>query len=145
MRHRIVTATAAAVLAISMSPAVANAGPVRIDRVQYDSPGSDRGSNPSLNAEWVVIKNFGNRARQLRGWTLRDKAGHVYRFGTFRLRPGRSVKVHTGSGRNSRTDRYWKQDWYVWNNDGDKATLKNKSGRRADTCSWGDGPGVTGC
>ena len=145
MRHRIVAATAAAILAITVSPAIANAGPVRIDRVQYDSPGNDTGSNPSLNAEWVVIKNFGRRAKQLRGFTVRDTAGHVYRFGRFKLRSGRSVKIHTGSGRNSRTDRYWGQDFYVWNNDGDKATLRNKNRQRVDTCSWGDGSGTTGC
>ena len=145
MRHRLITAIAAAGLAISLSPAVANAGPIRIDRVQYDSPGDDTGSNPSLNAEWVVLKNFGNRAKQLRGWTIRDQTGHVYRFGTFKLRPGRSVKIHTGSGTNSRRDRYWRQDAYVWNNDGDKATLKNKGGTRMDTCNWGDGDGDTNC
>ena len=145
MRHRIVTALAAAGLAISISPAAANAGPIRIDRVQYDSPGDDHGSSPSLNDEWVVRKNFGNRAKQLRGWTVRDTTGHVYRFGTFKLRTGRSVKIHTGSGANSRTDRYWRQDFYVWNNDGDKATLRNNSGTRMDTCNGGDGDGNTGC
>jgi len=53
--------------------------------------------------------------------------------------------VHTGSGTNSRTDLYWRQNGYVWNNTGDKATLKNSAGVVVDTCSWGDGAGFTSC
>jgi hypothetical protein len=53
---------------------------IRITKVQYDSPGSDYGSNSSLNAEWVKIKNTGGKRKNLDGWTLRDKAGHVYHF-----------------------------------------------------------------
>src|SRR5512144_2428373 len=106
---------------LTISSAAAAGSPVRITYVQYDSPGSDTGSNASLNAEWVRIKNFSNTRKSLAGWTLRDPAGHVYRFGTYRLRAGRSVRIHTGSGTNTRTDRYWHSNWYVWNNTGDKA------------------------
>jgi hypothetical protein len=59
----------------------------RIVKVQYDSPGSDSGSNSSLNAEWVKIKNNGSKGKTLDGWSLRDKAGHVYHFGNFKLKP----------------------------------------------------------
>ncbi len=118
---------------------------VRITRAQYDSPGSDTGSNSSLNAEYVVLKNTGNRAMSLTGWTLRDTAGHVYRFGTFKLRAGRAVTVHTGSGGNTGGHRYWDADGYVWNNDGDRATLKNRSGSVIDRCSWSGGSTATSC
>jgi hypothetical protein len=30
----------------------------------------------------------------------------------------RVVKIHTGKGANSQTDRYWGRGWYVWNNTG---------------------------
>lgn len=53
--------------------------PIRFAQVLYDSPGSNGGSNPSLNAEWFVLKNNGQR-RSLTEWTVRDAAGHVYRF-----------------------------------------------------------------
>jgi Lamin Tail Domain len=142
--------TALAVAGLAPGPTTAaepdqRVGPIRITGVSYDSPGSDTGSNPSLNAEWVAIKNNGSRARQLRGWTLRDPAGHRFRFPRYTLRPGRTVKVHTGHGRRSPRHLYWGQDWYVWNNDGDRATLRNRYGRVIDRCSWGDGDGTATC
>ena len=118
---------------------------VRFSRVQYDSPGDDTGSNSSLNAEWARVTNYGAKARTLTGWTIRDPQGHVYKFPTFKLRAGKSVRLHTGSGTNTATDLYWKQAFYVWNNTGDKAILKNKAGTRIDVCKWGDGSGVTNC
>jgi hypothetical protein len=65
----------------------------------------------------------------LTGWTLRDRAGHVYRFRYIRLGPGHSVTVHTGKGDNRSGQRYWGQGYYVWNNDGDRATLRSGSFR----------------
>jgi hypothetical protein len=38
-------------------PAQAAPATVYIYKVYFDSPGSDRGSNPGLNAEYVVIRN----------------------------------------------------------------------------------------
>lgn len=72
----------------------------------------------------------------LTGWTLRDADRHVYRFGTFRLRPGRTVTVHTGSGDDSRKHLFWGMDNYVWNNDGDTAILKDAGGARVDRCRY---------
>lgn len=112
------------------------ASPVRISGVQYDSPGSDRGGNLSLNAEWVRVTNYSSSAKTLAGWTLRDRSNHVYRFGTYRLGAGKSVRVHTGRGANTATNRYWGKGWYVWNNDTDRATLKNASGVTVSTKSW---------
>jgi hypothetical protein len=140
-----IAAVAAAVSIPFLSLDAQAASPVRFSRVQYDSPGRDTGSNASLNAEWVRVTNHANQARTLTGWTIRDPAGHVYRFPTFKLRPGRSVQIHTGSGRNTATDLYWRQDSYVWNNTGDRAVLRNRAGDRVDTCRWGDGSGTTAC
>jgi Lamin Tail Domain len=151
MRKLAITTITTALALSAIAPAAAadpedeRVGPIRITRVSYDSPGDDTGSNPSLNAEWVAIKNAGHHARQLRGWTLRDTAGHVFHFPRYVLRPGRTVKVHTGSGSGNRRHLYWGQGWYVWNNDGDRATLRNRSGRLIDRCSWDDGGGVTRC
>jgi hypothetical protein len=52
------------------------------------------------------------------------------------LRPGATVKIHTGKGTNTAYHRYWGRGWYVWNNTGDKATLRNKAGTVKDTCAW---------
>jgi len=134
-----------AAVAVTLIFVSAASAAIRITKVQYDSPGSDTGSNSSLNAEWVKIKNTGSHAKTLTGWTLRDTSSHVYHFGSFRLGAGSSVQVHTGSGSNTRHDRYWGSGWYVWNNTGDTAKLKNRSGRLIDRCSWGDGSGVKYC
>ena len=72
-------------------------------------------------------------------WTLRDKAGHVYTFaGVLRLRAHKDVKIHTGRGRDTRTDRFWGKRAYVWNNDADTATLKSGTGSVKSRCSYSD-------
>jgi hypothetical protein len=105
-------------------------------KIQYDSPGTDTRTNASLVAEYVTIKNVGASARSLTGFTVRDAQNHVYKFGTFTLKGGKSVRLHTGSGTNNSTDRYIGSRAYIWNNGGDKATLKNRAGTTLDTCSW---------
>ncbi|NHI20737.1 lamin tail domain-containing protein [Phycicoccus endophyticus] len=117
--------------------APADAGsPVVISAVRYDSPGADRGGNKSVNAEYVKITNRSRSARSLTGWTLRDRTGHTFRFPAFTLRAGRSVLVHSGKGRATAKDRYFGLTWYVWNNTGDTAVLKNRAGKTVDTCRW---------
>jgi hypothetical protein len=112
------------------------ASAVRIGTVQYNSPGSDTGSNASLNAEWVRITNHSSVTKTLTGWTLRDTSSHVYKFGTFKLGAGKSVRIHTAKGSNTSADRYWGKGWYVWNNTHDKAILKNSAGTTVSTRSW---------
>jgi hypothetical protein len=69
----------------------------------------------------------------------------VYKFGQEQLGSGKSVRIHTGKGQDTRRDKYMDRGWYVWNNTGDTATLKNKGGQVVDRCRWGDGPGFTRC
>jgi Lamin Tail Domain len=109
---------------------------IKITKIYFDSPGADTGSNTSLNAEWVQIENTGTTRKTLTGWTLRDTSHHVYKFPTFKLGAGKSVKVHTGKGSNTATNLYWKLDDYVWNNDGDTAKLRKKDGSLVDLCSY---------
>ena len=112
---------------------------MQIFKIQYNSPGSDNGSNSSLNAEWVQLHNRSGSPITLTGWTLRDTAGHVYTFGTYRIRAHGFVKIHTGRGTNTQTDRFWGRGAYVWNNTGDRATLKNRAGTVIDRCSYSGG------
>ena len=102
----------------------------------YDSPGSDTGSNTSINGEYFTLKNVGTTSKTITGWTVNDAANHVYKFGTFTLGAGKSVTVHTGKGTNTTTTRYWGLAWYVWNNGGDRATLKTSAGTVMDACAW---------
>jgi hypothetical protein len=131
---RIIITAVCGVLLLALVPTAGAA--IRITKIYFDSPGSDGGSKSSLNAEYIKLKNTGATGKYLTGWTIRDTAAHVYRFGTFKLRAGYSVTLHTGSGSNTGTHRYRGMAGYVWNNDGDKATLKNSGGTVKDTCSY---------
>jgi hypothetical protein len=125
-----------AAVAPAAAPTAAAAPCVVIYRVYFDSPGSDTGSNSSLNAEWIKLKNRCSTNKSLTGWTIKDKAGHTYRFGTYTLRAASYVKVHTGKGTNTRTDRYWGKGWYIWNNTGDTAYVRNSAGTLSDSCTF---------
>jgi len=135
IRFILIGATLAAGL-LAGQPSASAAPCVRISKIWYDSPGTDTGSNKSLNAEWIRLRNYCGTAKSLTGWRIRDVANHVYKFGTFRLGGGKYVTVHTGSGTNTAGNRYQGRGWYVWNNDKDTAYLKNALGSLIDTCSY---------
>jgi hypothetical protein len=114
-------------------------GPVRITKIALVPPENDLPvTNRKLNREYVTLRNTSSSARWLTGWILKDKDedGHRYRFQPFRVRPGRFVRIHTGSGRNDRNDLYWNADNYIWNDyDRDKATLRAPRGV-VDSCRY---------
>jgi hypothetical protein len=136
LHHVAVAAVCAAAVVVPALPAEA-APTVRFREVYYNSPGSDTGSNTSLNGEWIQIGNYGSTSRSLRGWTVRDKSGHTYTFGTFTLGARKIVTLRTGKGSNTQSTRYWGLSSYVWNNSGDTAYLRNSAGTSVDSCSWG--------
>ena len=55
------------------------------------------------------------------------------------------MTVHTGTGVTTNLDRFWGQDNHVWNNSGDKATLKKAIRNKVDVCKWSIGSGTTTC
>ncbi|TMR15482.1 lamin tail domain-containing protein [Nonomuraea turkmeniaca] len=137
---------AAVVLPLASTPTQAAIPVVEFVKVYYDSPGSDRGGNTSLNGEYAVIRNTTKKSIQLEKWILRDVTGYKYRFPRFTLKPGKSVTVRTGQGTDSTTTLYWGRKWYVWNNTGDAAGLYRGSDlKKIDTCSWGRGDISTLC
>ncbi|MER5855691.1 lamin tail domain-containing protein [Streptomyces sp. NPDC059688] len=130
---------AAAVGAVALPASAADHHPGRphhnevyISGVQYDSPGRDR----NLNREWVDISNNSRRAVNLDGWTLADEDGHTYTFDHYRLAGRSTVRVHTGFGRDNRTDVFQDRRKSVWDRS-DTATLRNDRGRFVDDASWG--------
>ncbi|MFD7079086.1 lamin tail domain-containing protein [Streptomyces sp. NPDC059918] len=134
---------AGAVVGAAALPAAAQDGRhqqrprVEISRVQADSPGRDDRSNRSLNSEWVEITNTTRDAVNLRGWTLRDADGNRYRFDNVRLAGRATIRIHTGSGRDTRADVFQNSRDYIWGNQSDTATLRDDRGRTVDTESWG--------
>ncbi|MFG2886847.1 lamin tail domain-containing protein [Streptomyces sp. NPDC048297] len=119
-----------------LSTPAAAAGGVVIHRVWFDSPGKDTGSNTSLNAEWVQIRNTSGSAISLNGWILKDASNHKYVFPNVKIGAGKYLKVHTGRGSDTSSDKYQGRRAYVWNNDKDTATLTKASGTKVDSCSW---------
>jgi hypothetical protein len=139
-------ACGAAVAALAAAAPAQAASPIQFGTIRYDSPGTDTRANGSVNGEYVVIKNTGTRSRSLTGWTVRDAANHVYKFGSFTLGAGKSVVLRTGKGTNTSSTRYWGLGWHVWNNTGDKAYLRTSSGASVDYCAWtSKGAGYKAC
>jgi hypothetical protein len=137
--------TAAALLAtlaitaltlLPSTPALATGHRIQIYDIYYNSPGPDTGSNSSLNAEWVRLYNTSGSKISLTGWTLRDAAGHVFKFAAYALGAHSYVRIHTGHGTRTQTDRYWNRNWYIWNNTGDTATLADSHGGTVDSCHY---------
>ena len=142
MKRALVSVSVAVIgaVAFAVTPQTAQkadaAGCVRIYEIYYDSPGTDYGTNTSLNGEWVRLRNVCSTGKSLYHWTLRDAAGHIYTFGSYTLKAYSYVKIHTGKGTNTSTDRYWGRAAYVWNNDKDTAYLRTSAGTLVYTCSY---------
>ena len=129
-------AATAALTLLPSTPAFATGHRIQINEIYYNSPGTDTGSNSSLNAEWVRLYNTSSSRISLTNWTLRDTAGHVFKFATYTLGAHSYVKIHTGHGSKTQTDRYWNTNWYIWNNTGDTAMLRDSSGGTVDSCHY---------
>jgi hypothetical protein len=108
---------------------------VSIAAVRYDPPGRDTRAN--RNGEWLRLTNTGTRAVPLTGYLLRDGDGRSYRFPATRLRPGRSLTVFTGPGRDTARARYWGLPRHVWDNTGrESAQLRDGFGRLVERRTW---------
>lgn len=133
-------AVIAAIPALAVTPVPAQAAdpPLQITMVYVNTPGNDRPvTNAKVNAEYVRVKNNTRRTKILTGFSIVDEANHTFVFPRgSKLRAGATVNVHTGKGTNSAAKLFWKQGYYVWNNDGDKATLRNTRKAALDSCSW---------
>jgi hypothetical protein len=137
IRSILIASLAATGMILSPSqPSASAASCVGIYRIYYNSPGTDTGSNTSLNGEWIQLRNRCSTSRSLTNAKIKDAAGHTYTFGSYALGGGKYVKVHTGKGSNTATNRYQGRSWYVWNNDKDTGYLYNASGTRLDSCSY---------
>ena len=137
-----VLAAGAAVTGLAAPAAAAATPPLRFHGANYDPAGKDVATNAQRNKEWISLVNSGPSAVNLKGWTIRDKANHVYTFGSVSI-PGKGGRLwlHTGSGTNTASHRYWGSGSYIWNNTGDTGYLRNARGTQVDTCAWGNKAG----
>jgi hypothetical protein len=123
------------------SPALAS-GPVKIAKIHYAQTGTN------LNTEYIVFKNKTSSAVQMKGWKIisaPSSDNQHYVFPRTKVPAGGSVTLYTGSGTNSAGRRYWGATTPKWNNDGDKAVLKNAGGTIVDTCQYAGGGTTAFC
>jgi hypothetical protein len=123
------------------SPALAS-GPVKIAKIHYGQTGTN------LDTEYIVFKNRSTRTVQLKGWKVISAPStdnQFYVFPSTKIGPGHSLTLYTGTGSNTATKRYWGAGSPVWNNDGDKAVLKNALGTIVDTCQYVGGGTTAFC
>ncbi|MDM8534303.1 lamin tail domain-containing protein [Clostridiaceae bacterium HSG29] len=84
-------------------------------------------------AEYIVIKNTGNKSVDLSGWRILSVRGEQsFTFSTFTLNSNTSVKVGD-SAKNSDVDFHWLDGRGTWNNSkSDPAELYNAKGELVD-------------
>jgi hypothetical protein len=126
---------------VHAAPALA-AGPVKITKIHYAQSGTN------LNTEFIVFKNTSSVTIRLKGWKVisaPSSDNQRYVFPRTRLRPGHTLTLYTGKGSNGPGKRYWGATSPVWNNDGDKAVLKNRPGTTVDTCQYAGGGTTAYC
>ena len=76
--HRLIALLLAGLLTVGVAgPAAAK---IKIHKIRYDPPGADYASDSQLRAEYIVIRNTGNRRRQLQNWVVKDQDGHGFKF-----------------------------------------------------------------
>jgi micrococcal nuclease len=101
---------------------------IEIVGVEADAPGPD---NENPNGEWIELRNTSSGAVDLTGWVVRDESTrHRYAFADgVVIAAGASLRLFTGTGTDSATERYWgKQGESVWNNNGDTVFVLDASG-----------------
>lgn len=91
--------------------------------------------------EYVEIKNNGPADQVMTGWQLVSVVGaQTYGFPAgFTLGVGQAVRVHSGPAAFSGAGHLYWTDAYIWNNNGDKAELKDDKGQVRDSRCYGDG------
>jgi hypothetical protein len=68
---------------------------VRFVSIQADPPGTDDGSNDSLNQEWVLLKNFSSHAVKMGSYGV--EVGNVRGCGSTPARARTAVTTSTGT------------------------------------------------
>jgi hypothetical protein len=135
------------------SPAEAATPAVRFTTWVADQPGTDRASNTYRNKEYIQIKNVGRTSVTIGGWRVQDRGakGKAYTWqyivprGTV-IKPGATITLRSGTGRNTSTTLYWQKSTYIWNNTGDDAVLRTSAGTLVQKCTYKPVPtGVKKC
>jgi len=115
-----------------------------IEHINHNPHGED--ASDKLNEEFVVLENEGTEKISLSGRTLTDETAtgarrHVYTFPqVVSLSSREKAYVRTGPGEDlfeegkpSKWILHWGRHAFVWNNEGDTATLFDAEGNKVDS------------
>lgn len=87
----------------------------------------------SVDRESIRLENPGEIAVDVGDWTIESDTGETYTFPSdATVAPGESVTVHTGSGTDLGSARYWGRSTPVWN-DAAHATVRESNGDPVDS------------
>lgn len=116
-------------------------GPLKITRLNANAEGDDR---YNLNGEYMRICNISPADQDLKGFSLSDHDGHRYIFPRAFLRPGYTVLLFTGAGKDivqgvDQLRLYWGSRYPIWNNTGDQAFLRDPKGKLIDSVVYRGG------
>jgi len=118
--------------------------PVRIISV-HNRPGGASTAD-KLQDEYLIIRNTGTKAMGIGGWKIKDAQGHEYVFpetlangDDWKLEPHHYLFLVTGPGRDAfyhkthtrpaQYQLYCNRGWFIWNIEGDMATMYDDKGR----------------
>jgi hypothetical protein len=79
---------------------------------------------------------------RIKGWEIisaPSSDNQHYFFPRTKIRAGGTLTLYTGHGTNGPGRRYWGASSARWDNDGDKAILKNRAGTTVDVCQYAGG------
>jgi micrococcal nuclease len=94
---------------------------------RYNAKGDDR---DNVNDEYIEFRNKCAYDVDLTGWTVEDKAGHIYIFPNFIVPDKTKFTLHTGKGTDTANRLYWNRNTPIWNNGGDALTMKMQNGQQ---------------
>lgn len=135
------TVVALGSIALLLAGSASASAAVKIKEIEFNPPGPDTATNAHLNEEYIMFTNTGNTTVMLNHWTVRDAGGNVFRFGPDDRIPAHTdLMIHTGRGSEALLHKYWGLRHYVWDNGGDRATLRRADGSVVDRCRY-SGPG----
>jgi hypothetical protein len=78
------------------------------------------------SSEFICLKNAGNMPANLTNWLISDQKRHQFILPEVRLLPQESLRIHTGTGRNTSFDVYQHSSRAIWNNTGDLVMVVNE-------------------
>jgi hypothetical protein len=129
-------ATLVAAMALALATASTAQAGIQLSKI-LPNPAVAAVGQSLADAEFVVVKNTAAKAKNLRGWFIREKhSKRTFTFPGFTLCGGCNVKIHSGTGTNTASDLYWGRAKGAWANNSDKAILHRAGGLIQDTCVY---------